>query len=610
MKAMGKRFGSTRKSGHEKEKLIKPSEQPTYQTQVSTGSNAPSTPRSRRSHNTSTSSEKSLSPPVRQGNEQFHLEPIKIGFSHEHNAMSTEVKAPIPTPPAVEPISRLDIDFDLVPFQIYSRKTESWSLALVQAAGLLFALLLVPSIFFLFAMIVHHFVSKYKKRKSKRDQRRFLAIILNVIVCALIKDLIIFAIVLHAVYKGPTSNYGIAYAPVFFIWFLICFVCPLFAFYTAESDYEFGNVSAIKGTFFRALPCLSAKANTEFAKKEEKIDKEMKDKYTGLLSITGPMLELEFLNIATSKMLRIVSFLTILIVCMVHCLFPTIIAFLNCPPCLGINATYIRNGTNVSSSNVTHAKNGTDLPLPDGMYIVIITVAGVNSMMVSLVMAAFVAMTIFWKVAILEEWKHFNKLESDSNTTLILHGPSGIAMWWKVRQLLLFLTESSECMSNFLGHMACGVATAFITCATMFIMYNSRSSVPPIDPEYDLLLLLIDMVLLYIAIIIQFTIGYLCHRQKNVSTDLLVQKQLNISFEVGKLMNLDSETLQQEPQAREKVRLLRGCLMLLQELAPAVQKLAIRSCSTMSLVYVIISTVCILASIVSSMDTLETLSLF
>ena len=45
-----------------------------------------------------------------------------------------------------------------------------------------------------------------------------------------------------------------------------------------------------------------------------------------------------------------------------------------------------------------------------------------------------------------------------------------------------------------------------------------------------------------------------------------ILKQLNISYELGHLMNLEQESIEVEPGVKGKVCVIRGCLMLLQEL--------------------------------------------
>jgi len=197
-------------------------------------------------------------------------------------------------------------------------------------------------------------------------------------------------------------------------------------------------------------------------------------------------------------------------------------------------------------------------------------------------------------MSMLREWRRFNENENSSSTTLVNSGPQGIAMWWKIRQTLKFFSISNQCLSALLGKMACVADMVFVSLLSVIITKNVISLESHFSTHY-LIPLMMDNILLYGALLFMGALSVLNDSQKRMSKDILELKQLNISYELGHLMNLEEDAIVTEPGLKVKVRVMRGCLMLLQELTSLMNNLE-KGTSRLIIFCFVISTTVVMVS--------------
>lgn len=500
--------------------------------------------------------------------------------SGSHPSSPTALKEQVP--------AAMDIDFDQVPFQFYSREAVSWKSGFMQALILILICLLVPCIFVLIAMIICLIRFKYKPSMKAEEKQKEFNVYLMLFGITATKDSIIITLALHVVYNSPASNYEIGYSPLVFFWCMVLFLFPLAAFQIAEVKYIFG-FNSDKKNLLKLFKQLSSKAKQFEFKKVDDQEKYFSDKYKDLSSIKSSSDELSFLMRWTSKPLLIASAIIAVMTCLIHCIIPLLLQIMDCFACRDVMHYYhIANGTN--GTNVT-----VNVTLPVDTYKAVIAMSAINSLIVSLFSSAYFIFVILWKISMLNEWKRFNATESDTTTTLVNSGPQGIAMWWKIRQTLKLYSTSNLCMSVLITKMACVVALVVISGLSTTLFYTTRSLESHFY-AHNAIPLLIDNLLLYFALVFMGVLSFLIDREKTHSGRIIEIKQLNVGFELGRLMNLEQETVESEPGVRVKVRVMRGCLMLLQELTSTMENLEKSTSSKLVLVCFCLATILILPS--------------
>lgn len=462
-----------------------------------------------------------------------------------HSKRSTSPK-PIEIPKASESII---LDFHNEPFQFYTREiTSTWRRSFRQAFIILFICFFLPSPLLGLIMLINE---KGSKKRMKLEERRKEHVILVIaFIMTLIKDFILITMILHVIYGSPVSNYEIAYSPIVFFWCLVTFLLPLTIFYFANVNYVFGFVSDRKTLLALVSPFSTTKAKEDEMKKVNDQEKYFSDNYEDLSSIKSTYDEMMFISSITSRTLWIASILIALIVCMTHSLFPLV--FYDCFTCRHFNHML----------NETSYHNKTIYP---NIYRTVIGLSAMNSFFVSFIAAFYFIYIILWNIANLKEWKRFNATEKDTTKTLINNGPQGIAMWWKIFQTLTFFSSSSICVSVLISKFACVVSLLLILCQSIGLIYPLTTKEAEISRS-TATLFLIDNLLLYIALLIIAFLSSLVSRERTMAKEIIQVKKLNIGYELSTMLNIEPEFVGKEQAVPVRLRALRGCLMLLQEL--------------------------------------------
>ena len=523
---------------------------------------------------------KSRSPSI---NSDLEFDPaIKVSPGTPHGP-------PTPIVPAV-----LDINFDQVPFLFYTRVGDQWKTAFVQGILLMVLCLLCPCIFiFLIYLCVKlmELRQKGKAEQLKKKQNYFFA---GAFIMTFIKDMMIIALVLQGFFKTDASTYVVVFSPVMYCWFLFMFVLPIAIFYFADVQYKFGFDSDRK-TLMKSFSTLffSAKTKNQQAQKMEAQDNYFTKNYNLLSCIQTSMNEFVFVLKSTKKSLIIVSVVLSVLVALIHALVPCFVQLKDYT--FLVNHTFAHNSSGFSLNGTV---NFTDSHLEhvehDAHMLYVVGISTFNALTVSLIAAPYFVYVILWKMALLREWKRFNKNERDTQQTLVNGGPQGIAMWWKIRQTLKMFSNGAS-LSAMIAKMTCLVAMILISViSSLIILLVFTEKLDNPNTKYDIFPMLLDAILLYGALLVIGTLTIMADTEKKLSVDIIELKQLNISYELGHLMNLEQEAIEVEPGVKVKVRVIRGCLMLLQELTSTMENLEKGTSSKLTILCFSISTIMIL----------------
>uniref|UniRef100_A0A7M5V9R7 Uncharacterized protein n=2 Tax=Clytia hemisphaerica TaxID=252671 RepID=A0A7M5V9R7_9CNID len=503
-------------------------------------------------------------------NSDLSLDKVKIRPGMPHGP-------PSPRIPAV-----LDLNFDQTPFQFYTRNGCGWVEGVLQSTALVLFCLLCPSLFvFLIYCGANSVEKRQQKNKADEEKKKQDRFFMGLFFLTFLKDLMIIVLVIQSYFNTKASVYIVAYSPVVYCWILVLFVFPVTLFHFADVQYEFGfdtDRKKIMKTF--AAYFFSSKTKHQQAQKWEAQDQYFSENYDLLSKIQTSNDELKYVYKSTKKSIFNAAIALSVIVALAHALVPCILqvhqyhtftiqvlnetlanstAFVNITT---INGTTFSNMTNVTITE--HVKH-------DVTMLAVVGLSTFNAFFVSLIAAPYFIYVILWKIGMLREWKRFNANERDTRKTLVNGGPQGIAMWWKIRQTLK-LFSSGACLSSMISKMACVVAMVLVALLSATIVLNIIS----LDSDFNahnLVPLMIDDLFLYAVILVLASLSVLIKKEQKVSGDTIELKQLNLCYELGHLMNLEQDAMDVEPGVKVKVRVFRGCLMLLQELSNTMENL-------------------------------------
>ena len=573
MKAIAKSVINTKKiakkNEEEKKPLVTSSDNPRYNDghemrprKISDNVVSPSLPRKKVS---STGSEYAF--PMRQA-----------GSSSSFTSVGHRT-GPYQSPPNSPKVTAdMDIDFNQVPFQFYRRESDSWNEALCQAIIWVLVCIITPSLIVAVLMYLNGRRLRYKGRMKKEDKDRQGHYFLLLLLITFLKDFMVLAVLLHVFYETPIPDYEIFYSPIVFMWTMILFIFPLSVFLFADAQYVFGFDANKKNLLEIFAKISSLKVKEDEMKKVDKQEKFFHEHFELFSAIKSTGDEIKFLKGAVSKALLIVTCVTTVSGCIVHWLVPLLFQVFSCHYCAPppnittYNMTKFNamlNRTTFVIINVTEQDN-----TPYTAYKVVLGLATVNSFAESLFASCYFVFVALWKIVMLREWKRFNSNERDSSKTFINNGPQGIAMWWKIRQKLKLFSTSSLSMSVVIGKMQCVVNLICIVGLSTTLVLNTFAQ----DETYQLALpivvpIVIDLIMLYSALMIIGCLSFFIDQEQSKSTHEVQLKQLNICYELGRYMNMEQEAIDNEPSVKVKVRVMRGCSVLLQELTSAMGKL-------------------------------------
>ena len=525
-------------------------------------------------------------------------------FTYSHRA------GPYHSPPGSPKVTaNMDLDFSQVPFQFYRRESESWREAIYQAIILVLVCIMTPS--FIVAVLMYLTIRRHRKKKrmTKAEKDRQRHYILLLLLITFLKDFMVLAVLLHVFYDTPIPDYEIFYSPLVFLWTLILFIFPLSVFLIADAEYIFGFDADKKNLLeiFAKISSLKVK-EVEMKKidKQERFFNEHFELFSGIKS-TGD--EIKFLQDAVSKTLLIVTCVITVAGCILHSLVPCLFQVVACHYCVPPPHVTVFNITKFDAMlnrtifvimNVTEEDNR-----PYTAYKVVLGLATVNSFAESLFASCYFVFVALWKIILLREWEKFNSNERNSSKTLINNGPQGIAMWWKIRQKLKLFSTSSLSMSVVIGKMQCVVNFICIVGLSVALVRNTfaKDETNNSTPIHLIVPIVVDLFMLYLALMIIGGLSFLIDQEQSKSTHEVQLKQLNICYELGRYMNMEQEAIDNEPSVKVKVRVMRGCSVLLQELTSAMGKLERGASSRLNIGCLILASIvmfpCLLVSFYS-----------
>ena len=505
--------------------------------------------------------------------------PLKRAGSSSSSVTYGHRAGPYHSPPGSPKVTaNIDLDFDQVPFQFYRRESESWKEAIFQAIILVLVCIITPSfiVAVLMYMIIRRHQKKKRMKKAEKDRQRHYILLLLLI--TFLKDFMVMAVLLHVFYDTPIPDYEIFYSPIVFLWTLILFIFPLSVFLIADAEYVFGFDADKKNLLEIFAKISSLKVKEVEIKKIDKQERFFNEHFELFSSIKSTGDEIKFLQGAVSKTLLIVTCVITISGCILHSLVPCLFQVIAChycvrPPNVTVfkitNFDAMLNRTTVVIMNITEEDN-----TPYTAYKVVLGLATVNSFAESIFASCYFVFVALWKIILLREWERFNSNERDSSKTLINNGPQGIAMWWKIRQKLKLFSTSSLSMSVVIGKMQCVVNFICIVGLSVALALNTFAKDERNSTPMQLIVpIVVDLIMLYSALMIIGGLSFLIDQEQSKSTHEVQLKQLNICYELGRYMNMEQEAIDNEPSVKVKVRVMRGCSVLLQELTSAMGKL-------------------------------------
>ena len=496
-----------------------------------------------------TSTHSLASPPPSAGG----VRPQSFSFDNNNHSSNANVikirpgqpRGPPPVPKHSLPL--LNIDFDHVPFQHYTRVTDNaWSTSLLKSVVLVLLIILCPFIVILFVFLyMLCCVISNPRRKLNENQRKELKQQFGMAcLLTLTKDLVMTQLFMEQDGANVTAWYNnIIYSPMIFVCFLLTTLLPVSAFYFASVTYEFGyDVDKKKCSESFDVFYNSNKTKDDIAQRMTQQTLFYEDKFPNLASIKGSSDELGFVKKSLST--------TMLVVAVV----------LSITTVLGRVAVHIVQQLLTASATKGNEEKRASLSMG-----VVVGLSTMNSLIVSLIAAPCFVYVILWKMALLREWKRFNENERSTHQTFINSGTQGIAMWWRIRQTLKMFSDG-ESLSAMIGKAVTVVATIAVSLLSTYLIVIVLVVKGGAGNDAVIPAVLLDNLMLYGALLLIGTLTIMADSEKKLSADIIELKQLNISYELGHLMNLEQEAIDAEPGVKVKVRVIRGCLMLLQEL--------------------------------------------
>ena len=522
--------------------------------------------------------------------------PIKIRPGMPHGP-------PSPVVPAT-----LDIDFNQVPFLFFTRVADQWKVPFIQGTALVTLGLLCPCLFIFFIFLCANSMEQQQQQSKAEQQRKkqnyFFA---GAFLMTFIKDMMIVALALQGTFATDAYSYVLVFSLVMYCWFLFLFVLPLAVFYFADVRYEFGFDSDRK-TLIKGFSTIffSNKTKYQQAQKVEAQDNYFLENYRFLARVQCAMDEFTFVLKTTRKSLIIVAIIASVIFALVHAFVPCFLQLkdytylVNHTHTNFVNSTIINmlnstiNGTNINGTTINVTDSHVERVHHDAHFLTVVSISTLNSLIVSLIAAPYFIYVVLWKMAVLREWKRFNQNERDARKTLVNGGPQGIAMWWKIRQTLKMFSNGVSLTAS-IGKVTCVVAmvfVSFLSASIIMVVFGGKMETP--NSKYEIVPLLLDAIFLYGLLLLIGILTIMADGEKKLSVDLIELKQLNVSYELGHLMNLEQEAIEFEPGVKVKVRVIRGCLMLLQELTSTMENLEKGTSSKLTILCLAVSTIFIL----------------
>ena len=481
--------------------------------------------------------------------------PQSFSFDNKHHSSSAinvvkirpgQPHGPPPVPKHSLPL--LDIDFDHVPFQHYTRVTDNeWSTSVLKSVALIIVLILCPFIvmLFVFLYMLCCYISSPKRKLNEVQKKELKQQFGIACFLTLTKDLVLTQLIMKQNEANVTAWYNnIIYSPMIFACFMLTAMLPVSAFSFASVVYEFGyDVDKKKGSesfdaFYR-----SNKTKDDIAQRMTQQIQFYEDKFPHLAFVKGSSDEPRFVKKSLSTTLLVIA------------------VVLSITTVLGRVAVHIVQQL-LTSSTTKGDGEGEEASLSIG---VVVGLSTINSLIVSLVAAPYFVYVILWKMALLREWKRFNENEKNTHQTLVNGGPQGIAMWWKIRQTLKMFSNGAS-LSAMIGKAATIMTTVTVSLLSVYLLVVVLVVSVGTDNDAVIPAVLLDNLMLYGALLLIGTLTIKVDTEKKLSVDIIELKQLNISYELGHLMNLEQEAIDAEPGVKVKVRVIRGSLMLLQEL--------------------------------------------
>ncbi|XP_066917586.1 uncharacterized protein [Clytia hemisphaerica] len=497
------------------------------------------------------------------------LRPNSMSFDNL-NVVKIRPGMPHGPPSPKMPVEKVEVDYENVPFQYYTRKAENNEItSLLKALALVLILFICPSILVFVVFLFTKYCKTSEQRKMTDQQKKEVNqkfVIVGVL--TFITDLLITGVILHFYFGTDVPLYHVLYATILSLWLLAAFVGPSLWFYFASTKYEFGfNVNKFKGSKSFDDSFTSNKTKDSIARKLNEQQEQFKEDYQNLSSMETSDAEFLFVRKSSPRYVLICAIILGLVSSLVRTLIPLLIQL----------------------SNLTDLTGSINI---DGMTIAVLAISTFNAFIVSLIAAPYFVYVILWKIGMLREWKRFNANERDTRKTLVNGGPQGIAMWWKIRQTLNHFSSSSKSLSVLITDVTISIATILIATLSVIVFKMMTSS----SRQHDVIPFLLDNLFLYGAILVLASLSVLIKKEQKVSGDTIELKQLNLCYELGHLMNLEQDAMDVEPGVKVKVRVFRGCLMLLQELTIVLRKFEKHSLLSLHTICLVVSSICFLFS--------------
>ena len=430
---------------------------------------------------------------------------------------------------------------------------ESWASGIWQSLVLAGLLLITPSIIFALvgcSVLRCCVIPNAGRSTRERNKVRYtFFLLLAGTVLSVFKDTTIITFILYLHFNLKSSCYEVVYPIAALV------VLVLFAF-TPIMVYEFTGVSFTYGNDDgKKLQKKPTKS------KEKQIGTAfMNRKLSSIHEVTDLKNQIFLLNREIPRPLLLVLVILCLVVCGFRGFLYWILHSSN-----ALNGTELSTNKNSTAGNMT-AKNWSANALNDA----IMGLSSVNTFVMSFSISIIFVHVILWCLVCLKLWRSVLK-DICSENNVISQGVDGVAAWWRIYQVLGFLSSSPQ---NPFVLLRVALSLIFSTISIVLSATLISPEANNLSQRVSNSVIVFDVVLLMLALLllILFSLA-MASIKKKVSQEFQFLK-LRMTQLIVSLSN-ESDKSEGEYQAylkRFRARNIRSSLQLLQELSHVIDK--------------------------------------
>ena len=427
---------------------------------------------------------------------------------------------------------------------------ESWVSGIWQSLAITGLFLITPSIIFALvgcSVLRCCVIPNAGRSTRERNKVRYVFFFLLAgTLLSVFKDTTIIAFILYLHFNLKASYYEVVYPIAALLVLVLGAFAPIMVYELTGVSFNYGG-DGRKELQRKPTKCKEKQIGTAF----------MNRKLSSIHEITDLKNQIFLLSREIPRPFLLVLVILCLVVCGFRGFFYWILHSSN-----ALNATKLSANENSTAGNIT-AKNSSADALND----VIMGLSSINTFVMSFSLSIIVVHIILWCLVCLKLWRSVLKdLFSENN--VISQGVDGVAAWWRIYQILGFLSSSPQ--NPF---VLIRVALSLIF-STISIVLSAALISPEAENLSEHAVIVFDVVLLMLALLllILFSLA-MASIKKKISQEFHFLK-LRMTQLIVSLSN-ENDKGEGEYQAylkRFRAKNIRSSLQLLQELSHVIDK--------------------------------------